>query len=871
MTKPLIQVCGDPTVDWLTIRGDSALSGGSALWRREYRERPVRLSSEPGGAAMLSRLISELVPGKQCGVDGITIEKNLTEYPESAGITTSWSVWVPYMDADKESRYRLEGWHERGSGTWDYAFHHKNGRPDLLVIEDTNLGFRSHPSGWPEALQADSSELGPDLVLMRMTQYGDGDPNPIRAHLIKTGLARKTTVVTSVNDLRLCAVKIGVSLSWERMFEEVVAAVLSRACPFVGDDGRLVFDRVIVNIGTAGAVIIDQESQTLIFDQNGQEGDFQAQRQGSVPGYSICVVAALAAAWASGSAQLDWVEGTRRGVALARKLHMVGYEVEGCHLRFPYGKLVHELKVPHLDSPAWALGVFRNVGEVANGTDWSILQKTISTQSVNAIADCARKIVVTGPRRAMPEVPVERIGDWSSADRQEIEGVRSVKNAIEQYLTQTGMDRPLSIGVFGPPGSGKSFAVREITKAQGIQSKAALTFNLSQFESPGELATAFHQIRDLNLKGLTPLVFWDEFDTPCAGRQLGWLRYFLAPMQDGEFTDQGQVRPLGRGIYVFAGATRHSFREFSANSGPDDLAAKKPDFVSRLRAYIDVRGPNSNPNSAQDALGIIRRAFLLHARLEGLAKHLKDGGSFQVDDSVLDAFLQVSHYRHGARSMDTILRMSALTGKRKYELSSLPPDSILDMHVPAREFNALTRLGYLGTLRVGLVGASAIDGGREEDVAQAVRRVAKSLEESFPNRTLTVFSSLSTLGDRLAARELFRRDTTGLIAVLPLPLQEYLGHFGPSDDYAVDKESAELRHEFRYWLQNRASEVIEMEPAPTRASAFEKAGCFVADHCDVLVAVWDRQNPGNCQGPAGLTVKRAEERQIPIFHVCTNS
>ncbi len=31
-----------------------------------------------------------------------------------------------------------------------------------------------------------------------------------------------------------------------------------------------------------------------------------------------------------------------------------------------------------------------------------------------------------------------------------------------------------------------------------------------------------------------PLVFWDEFDTSLDGRPLGWLRYFLAPMQDGD-------------------------------------------------------------------------------------------------------------------------------------------------------------------------------------------------------------------------------------------------------------------------------------------------------------------------------------------------
>jgi hypothetical protein len=40
-----------------------------------------------------------------------------------------------------------------------------------------------------------------------------------------------------------------------------------------------------------------------------------------------------------------------------------------------------------------------------------------------------------------------------------------------------------------------------------------LTFNLSQFESPDELQNAFHQIRDLNLHGKMPLVFWTNLTT----------------------------------------------------------------------------------------------------------------------------------------------------------------------------------------------------------------------------------------------------------------------------------------------------------------------------------------------------------------------
>ena len=57
-----------------------------------------------------------------------------------------------------------------------------------------------------------------------------------------------------------------------------------------------------------------------------------------------------------------------------------------------------------------------------------------------------------------------------------------------------------------------------------------LEFNLAQFRSPDDLVDALHVVRDQALGGGIPLVFWDEFDTALDGRELGWLRYFLAPM-----------------------------------------------------------------------------------------------------------------------------------------------------------------------------------------------------------------------------------------------------------------------------------------------------------------------------------------------------
>jgi hypothetical protein len=56
---------------------------------------------------------------------------------------------------------------------------------------------------------------------------------------------------------------------------------------------------------------------------------------------------------------------------------------------------------------------------------------------------------------------------------------------------------------------------------------------------------------------------------------------------------------------------------------------------------------------------------------------------------VLRAFLEVGRYRHGARSLETIISMSTLSGKSRFERSALPAAKQLDAHVNAKDFLAL--------------------------------------------------------------------------------------------------------------------------------------------------------------------------------------
>ena len=215
-----------------------------------------------------------------------------------------------------------------------------------------------------------------------------------------------------------------------------------------------------------------------------------------------------------------------------------------------------------------------------------------------------------------------------------------------------------------------------------------VSFNLSQFRSEQELPQALHHVRDLVLRQALPLVFWDEFDTPLAGHPLGWLRFFLAPMQDGEFREEGAFHPIGPAVFVFAGGTSSTFQEFSEMRDEQaEKAAKKPDFISRLKGYVNVFGPN--PVGPDDVAYMLRRALLLRSMLSGKAPQLFREERLQIDDGLLRAFIAIDRYRNGARSLEALIDTSVLGGKLRYERSSLPPEAQLELQVDARAFHAL--------------------------------------------------------------------------------------------------------------------------------------------------------------------------------------
>ncbi|HTD38381.1 MAG TPA: hypothetical protein VK669_12770 [Candidatus Limnocylindrales bacterium] len=364
---------------------------------------------------------------------------------------------------------------------------------------------------------------------------------------------------------------------------------------------------------------------------------------------------------------------------------------------------------------------------------WSILASEL--HGANVLSH-ARGIIEWG-RRYNDDIvrfPLLRVGNLVVIDRMEMEGLRTVQSLMKDYVGAPFVSKPLSIAVFGPAGSGKSFAITELARGLGGTNwpgqplVESLTFNLSQFTSPKSVSSALQQVRDASLAGKTALVFWDEFDTHFE-IELGWLRYFLGPMQDGRFQDGSMTYHVGRAIFVFAGSmfpTQRIFANFVNDelrqishdedrsrhgrhraTADDQPHAKSPDFMSRLVGFVDVPTLDHSVRGHVDSSVALRRAGLLRSFLrqevgEPLLQYVRDPKDargddhlrrrINVDQGVADAFLRVQRFNYNARSIEAIVKMSTLRGKDAYERSSLPPRAQLALHVDPDEF-----LNYVAT------------------------------------------------------------------------------------------------------------------------------------------------------------------------------
>ena len=697
----IVVVTGDLTVDWNIARSRHLGSDGSA-WNADDCS---RVYWQRGGAALIGDLIEAVVGQLQkAGKAQYTVRQTAAPRepvrPGDEQFHHSYAMWSahrygakPPLDSEK-SAWRVEeflgldrGQLDGGSSDWMSV---QNDAQDasVVVLDDADLGFRSAGQIWPKAITEGNQR--PWVVLKSSRPVAQGK---LWQHL-SARCPERLIVIMTVNDLRLSEVQISRELSWERTAQDVAWELTHN--PRINALSRCA--HVVVSFDTAGAVLLSGGHCRLFFDPKVIEGMWEQAFPGGMVGYTSTLTAGVVRELLLSPVHPDIPRGIASGLGAMRKLHTEGYGERGsnahsANLAFPTASIVTELEKGN--------DIFADI-EVrdplrSHAGFWAILEDRY-TENLNSTA---QRIVLEGAEPVLKGVPLGQFGGLLTVDRGEIEAFRSIRTLVAEYSHQGKQKRPLNIAVFGAPGSGKSFGITEVAKSLLPGQIQVLEFNLSQLGRPADLLQALHQVRDIGLSGALPLVFWDEFDTALDGEKLGWLRYFLAPMQDGKF-QEGQIgHPIGRSIFVFAGGTSTTLEKFGQGLASEEFrAAKGPDFVSRLKGYVNILGPNPQARTADDEhpvdpFHVIRRGILLRSIFQRttpqLLQNQKGKKMLNIDSGVLRAFLETREFKHGVRSMESVIAMSLLSGKGRYERSCLPSEAQLDLHVNARDFLALVQ------------------------------------------------------------------------------------------------------------------------------------------------------------------------------------
>ena len=302
-------------------------------------------------------------------------------------------------------------------------------------------------------------------------------------------------------------------------------------------------------------------------------------------------------------------------------------------------------------------------------------------------------------KKGFDDLRLFSVGHLRTTDPVEIEPVITLQNVMDSYVSRESFQRPLCVGVFGPPGSGKSFSVKEVARtiARKFPSDPFdfFEFNLTQFADPEEINSAIEPIRASVAKGKVPIVFWDEFDCRYDHHEFGYLRYFLPSMQDGVTYLHGSPHNIGRSIFVFAGGVKSSWDEMEQLLTSDDLSKvqmaktlKIPDFMSRLRVVLDIDGielPDhvlgqevTKEEIADLRRILLKRAFIIAHQMD---THWKKAAR---KTSGLLLRLLLGQYKYGARSIEAVIEASGAADRLVYGLPELIAPSAARIHASWR-------------------------------------------------------------------------------------------------------------------------------------------------------------------------------------------
>lgn len=142
-----------------------------------------------------------------------------------------------------------------------------------------------------------------------------------------------------------------------------------------------------------------------------------------------------------------------------------------------------------------------------------------------------------------------------------------------------------------------------------------------------------------------------------------------------------------------------------------------------------------------------------------------------------------------------------------------------------------------------------------ERLEMGIQEACKKIQAVYGNASYQVFSCLAEGADQLLVDRLIESLGAVLIAVLPLPEDEYFEDFKTPESLLAFKR-----------LKLQADRIISQQHTLERPLAYQKANHILLENCDLLVAIWDGK-PARGIGGTAETVNVAGRIGLPVLWI----
>ena len=396
-----VVVAGDVVLDWNLARGQGA--GGQTTCA----------SGEWGGAVLLGKLIDAVAKQVPRGASS-PIEVHPPPTPEGAldlsderfdRFNHRFAIWARVKDEGKAWRVEKQlGEQRAGADVRERASEDAPEEAELVVLHDSDLGFREHPDMWPRAIGEGDAHR--PWILLRMAK-------PVAEGALWERLqpiADRLIVVIRIDDLRLGAVHVTRELSWEQTAQDLMWELLYN--PQVS--GLKKCAHVVVSFTTAGALVLSRDAETeeepagrLVFDQVYMERMWNETHPGAMIGGISALTASIARQIMLAPDHPDVILGVRRGITAMRDLDRYGYDEKkqpsgNVRVVYPMERILATDAGRLAEARVCGPSRSRTVpGDLHAGRGWTILED----RHPDKLESLATQIVLEGPESALADVP----------------------------------------------------------------------------------------------------------------------------------------------------------------------------------------------------------------------------------------------------------------------------------------------------------------------------------------------------------------------------------------------------------------------------------------------------------------------------------